>query len=345
MTPLVRFRPQALLMHPKTSSSTHAFSQRGRVNGIRARKPRDFAMRCLCLIGLIFAAVNPVTAFAQAAPIGIFLAPPVPIELVPFTITIDSVAYGPPVSVAKTTFSVNGNVIDLTVYLDHGSAFFTPEPFEAVQEGPPLPAGAYTFRYFTADKYPGDTTYGPIGDPLGTTTAYVTTAQNVTQAIEYYNAPRDHYFMTAYESEIVLLDAGHFSGWVRTGQQFQVYSTDPSTNGLASGLSPVCRYYGLPSFGLDTHFFSASEAECAAVAVKWPAQWVLETPNAFYAYLPDTQDGSCPAGTIPVYRLYNQRADVNHRYTTSLEIRQQMVAQGWIPEGYGEMAVGICALQ
>ena len=38
--------------------------------------------------------------------------------------------------------------------------------------------------------------------------------------------------------------------------------------------------------------------------------------------------GACPAGTAPVYRLWNQRADSNHRYTTSAAIKTQMLARG-----------------
>lgn len=239
-------------------------------------------------------------SFAQAPAIGLFLAPPVPVASLPYNIRVSSVAYGPPVAVAKVDISVNGNSVDTTIYLDHGSGWFTPAPFQTVHSGPSLSPGIYTFRYFTASKYPWTTSYGPVSDVLGATIAYVTGNANVVSAIEYYNAPRDHYFTTAYASEIAKLDAGYFSGWARTGQSFPVYLADPSTGDPPSGLSPVCRYYGLPEYGLDTHFFSASPAECAAVHEKWPAQWLLETPNAFYVYLPNMTDGSCPEGTVPV---------------------------------------------
>ena len=55
--------------------------------------------------------------------------------------------------------------------------------------------------------------------------------------------------------------------------------------------------------------------------------------------------GHCPAGTLPVYRLYNQGmgAAPNHRYTTSLATRAAMVAQGWVPEGIGPDAVEMCS--
>jgi len=87
------------------------------------------------------------------------------------------------------------------------------------------------------------------------------------EAIEYYNAALDHYFVTSFADEIAKLDAGDFVGWQRTGQHFTVF--DPATP--VTGASPVCRFYGLPSAGLDSHFYSASPAECADVLSASPA--------------------------------------------------------------------------
>jgi hypothetical protein len=67
--------------------------------------------------------------------------------------------------------------------------------------------------------------------------------------------------------------------------------------------------------------------------------------NAFQINLPDRATGACPSGTIPVYRLWNQRADSNHRYTTSTAIRAQMLAAGYLAEGYGPDGVVMCAVQ
>jgi uncharacterized protein YfaP (DUF2135 family) len=53
--------------------------------------------------------------------------------------------------------------------------------------------------------------------------------------------------------------------------------------------------------------------------------------------------GACPANTIPVYRVFNNRPDGNHRYSTDPAIRDQMVARGGIAEGYGPNAVIMCA--
>jgi len=155
------------------------------------------------------------------------------------------------------------------------------------------------------------------------------------QVIEYYWAARDHYFMTAIPAEIAALDTGTLGGWVRTGQTFNAY-TQPT--GFASR---VCRFYIPPIYG-DSHFYSASPEECAAVQVKFPVL-LEESTSVFYIALPDLNTGVCPAGTVPVYRLWNSRADSNHRYTTSLAIRGQMIAKGYMPEGYGPDSVGMCA--
>jgi hypothetical protein len=46
-----------------------------------------------------------------------------------------------------------------------------------------------------------------------------------------------------------------------------------------------------------------------------------------------------------VYRVWNNRADTNHRYTTDRAARDAMVAAGWIAEGYGNDAVIMCSPQ
>jgi len=57
----------------------------------------------------------------------------------------------------------------------------------------------------------------------------------------------------------------------------------------------------------------------------------------------DPPSGACPAGTGPVYRLWNQRADSNHRYTIDATIKAQMIARGYVAEGYGPEAVAMCS--
>ena len=159
-------------------------------------------------------------------------------------------------------------------------------------------------------------------------------------AIEYYNAALDHYFITSIAVEITALDAGAFAGWQRTGGHFGVL--DPAST--VAGASPVCRLYGLPSAGLDTHFYSASPAECNDVLTQFAGAWEEETPDAFGIFLPDVLSGQCPANGVPVYRAWNGRTDSNHRFTTDVATMQAMLAKGYIAEGYGPgLPVAMCA--
>lgn len=161
------------------------------------------------------------------------------------------------------------------------------------------------------------------------------------EVIEYYNASLDHYFVTAIPDEITKLDDGTFVGWARTGQSFKAYAIGSTGR---TGRRPVCRAYGLPSARLNTHFYSASPDECFATLSNLYGAWALEASEVFEMDLPDAQTGACPTGDVPVYRIWNQRFDSNHRYTTSVAIRDQMVARGGVAEGYGPNAVALCAL-
>ncbi|MEO8755470.1 MAG: hypothetical protein ABI624_22640, partial [Casimicrobiaceae bacterium] len=151
---------------------------------------------------------------------------------------------------------------------------------------------------------------------------------------EFYHAGRDHYF-SALPPDLAALDSGTVPGWVRTGQVFNAYAK-PGGNA-----APVCRFYIPPAAG-DSHFYSASAQECADIAAHHRS-FVLESPSAMYVGLPDPATGACPQGAAPVYRLFDQRADINHRYTTDPATRTAMVAAGWIAEGYGPDRVIMCS--
>ncbi|HVE50602.1 MAG TPA: hypothetical protein VNG69_13425 [Casimicrobiaceae bacterium] len=148
--------------------------------------------------------------------------------------------------------------------------------------------------------------------------------------IEYYHAGLDHYFITRFANEIQDLDSGTLRGWVRTGQSIQVF--DAGDSRLAGSL-PVCRFYGNPARGLDSHFYSLP-AECAEVKVRFGADWLLESDDVMRVH-PVDGTGQCPANTKPVYRLWNQRRDVNHRYTTDATVVDAMLAKGYRLEGIG----------
>ena len=159
-----------------------------------------------------------------------------------------------------------------------------------------------------------------------------------TLAIEYFDAGLGHYFVTPLASEQAVLDSGAIGGWQRTGEWFVAYRAG---QGAAAGANPVCRYYGRPEAGLDSHFYSASSVECAAVAQRFPQAWILESNELFGIGLPDATSGACASGQ-PIYRLWNAGASSSHRYTTDRATRAIMIAAGWIPEGYGRDNVAMC---
>jgi hypothetical protein len=169
----------------------------------------------------------------------------------------------------------------------------------------------------------------------GTGTSTPPPPQQTINIIEYYHAEWDHYFMTGIPDEIQKLDAGVFAGWARTGKSFKALPLSSANSEV------VCRFFSTSFAPKSSHFYTPFPNECNIV--KQNSDWQFEG-NVFNIAVPDV-NGVCPAGTIPVYRLYNngQGAAPNHRYTTDLTVRQQMIDAGWIPEGYGPIGVIMCA--
>jgi alpha-tubulin suppressor-like RCC1 family protein len=181
----------------------------------------------------------------------------------------------------------------------------------------------------------GANEYGQLGDGTAgiTTVAKAVPSAATKLVIEYYNAKLDHYFVTSNGEEAAKLDeAIDIKGWVRTGAAFASWG---QPNG---GTSPVCRYYIPPAAG-DSHFFGRGSDECTRTGERHP-DFVLEDPAFMHMMLPT--DGQCPPGTVNVYRVFSNRADANHRYTTDRVVRDQMVVKGWLAEGDGADMVVMC---
>ena len=161
--------------------------------------------------------------------------------------------------------------------------------------------------------------------------------ETTAMAVEYYHAAFDHYFVTAIQDEITKLDNGTFVGWARTGKQFKIYV------GAGTGLSGVCRFFSTTFDPKSSHFYTADTNECTVV--KANKDWLFEAV-VFYVPVP-TPTGSCPIGTMPVFRLYNdgQGAAPNHRFTVDTAVRDDMIVnKKWIPEGFG-IGVTMCSPQ
>jgi hypothetical protein len=166
-------------------------------------------------------------------------------------------------------------------------------------------------------------------------------AYAVTPVVEYFHSGLNHYFMTVDVNEMAALDAGVHAGWERTGGVFLAY---PATGGIVPPTArDVCRFYGRPEAGLDSHFFSVDAAECSRVQSQFATSWQLETLRAFLMELPNLITGQCPPLTQAVRRYFNQRPDANHRYVIEGPANEQMLASDSIAEGYGPDAVVMCA--
>lgn len=161
---------------------------------------------------------------------------------------------------------------------------------------------------------------------------------------EFHNDPLNHYFMTINEMErefIALGDAGpgwtdlgaRFLGWLPGRQNAAVSALSGASNEVA-----VCRFYGKPGLGPNSHFYALAGRECEAV--KQDPGWIWEAENTFFVLQPGI-DGACPPWTDTVWRAYNNRHmqnDANHRYAIDRQMLDAMTTSGWTVEG-----VAFCA--
>ena len=143
----------------------------------------------------------------------------------------------------------------------------------------------------------------------------------------FYNGNIDHYFITAGTAEKdSLLNGGGGGGWAIVDEGFNAW---PAAGPAPDAAEPVCRFY---SAVVNSHFYTAGPSECEML--KQPSSgWTYEG-IAFRALVPTK--GSCYPGTVPVWRLYNDRAaqsDSNHRFVASVDTYRHMIANGWIGEG------------
>jgi hypothetical protein len=164
--------------------------------------------------------------------------------------------------------------------------------------------------------------------------------QGVEPIIEYYYAASNMYFITGIPEEIAALDSGNFEGWERTGYQFNGF--DPAQSATPSSSVAVCRFFNDSYGNVSTHFYALHGLGCEDTIAHFP-DFKLESASAFKMGVPDG-NGNCAAGSSPVYRLFNNGMNgaPNHRYTTNSDVRDDMIAQGWTPEGYG-IGVAFCS--
>jgi len=222
--------------------------------------------------------------------------------------------------------------------------YIIPTRFLATGAGAVAFADADTLQYDSLPADGSEALYraGDVRDnrPQNFGGSNVTLPVTRVSGVEYYNASLDHYFISDLEPDIEALDSQRIQGWARTGYTIPVW---PNSFGLLNG---VCRFYIPPEHG-NSHFFSASSTECHTVTGLVGSDpnysdYVLETTEAFFVALPFS-DGTCPTHWLPVYRLWNNRPDSNHRYTMDAAVKAQMLQRGYVAEGYGPDAVAMCS--
>lgn len=143
----------------------------------------------------------------------------------------------------------------------------------------------------------------------------------------FYNLHTGHYFITGSSAErdgVLRGDAG--SDWLVVNEDFKAW---PAEGPAPDAASAVCRFY---SAAANSHFYAVDGAECEHLK-REGSGWAYE--GIAFRTLVATA-GTCPAGTDPIWRLYNDRAifnDSNHRFTASTTDYRSMIAAGWLGEG------------
>jgi predicted dienelactone hydrolase len=151
--------------------------------------------------------------------------------------------------------------------------------------------------------------------------------QDEVEVVEYFNAAIKHYFMTGIVGEVAMLDNNPSLGWARTGQKFIGWRESAST-----GTRVFRFYHDARGVGLNTHFFTLDATEAAGLRLQ-TRDWAEEISEWRAVSPPPT---SCPGGTLPITRAYNNRFafnDSNHRFMINPAIVNAMRASNWVIEG------------
>ncbi|CAB1276072.1 Peptidase S8 and S53 subtilisin kexin sedolisin [Candidatus Nitrosacidococcus tergens] len=158
-----------------------------------------------------------------------------------------------------------------------------------------------------------------------------TTFKNYTLIYEFYNSSSNDYLLATSKAQMAAINRGEAgSNWQLTGNLFYAWS------GATNGAQPVCQFYNQ---GANSYFYTVNSGDCNYLQSLNPTnavaddQWTYEG-IAFYALSPT--NGACASNSDPIYQLYNNQAatnNPNHRFVTSLEAYNSMIAQGWLGEG------------
>jgi len=170
-----------------------------------------------------------------------------------------------------------------------------------------------------------------------------------------YQHDSGSYFLATRADERVALDQGRIAGWLRTNHAHWVLgraSRNAVLDAPGPRTVPVCRVLLGGATGV-AHFMSAIASECETLRATGA---VVESEAIFHAALPDPVTGACPdvvvdteskgaviVHTHPVMRFWDGKsAPPRHRLVSTWDVRDDMLADGWIAEGFGPGAVALC---
>ncbi len=196
-----------------------------------------------------------------------------------------------------------------------------------------VPVGYYPTLLITRDD---GTNNWPFSVALSGSTTVLDANSLTAGMFEFYAPSLNHFFITANVAEAANLADNPQLGWRPTGDVQIQFNRGLQGVGGASG---VCRFYGHPTIGPNSHFYTADPGECnflRQLQVSTPfgrPRWNYEE-IAFASFVPVF--GQCAAGQAPIVRFYNEGAaanDSNHRYVSTQANYDTMVRAGWRNEG------------
>ena len=154
-------------------------------------------------------------------------------------------------------------------------------------------------------------------------------------AIEYHHAAFDHYFITSIADEITKLDNGTFAGWTRTGESFNVYR-DAAAGMLRCAASSARRSRPRARTSTRRSRRSAPRASKPATGNSKAVVFAISMPTPPAIARPGRSRSIACTTTARARRpiTATRRASA---------VRSQMLAQGWMPEGYGPLGVIMCS--
>jgi hypothetical protein len=241
---------------------------------------------------------------------------------------------------ASTPNTFSGIPMGKKIIGDYLGGSFLPSMWTLIPFTSAVPIGYYPTIVITRDD---GTNNWPFSYAVSSSRTLLDPASVTAGVFEFYAPSLNHFFITANTAEAVNLANNPQLGWRLTGD-IQIHIAR-SLAGV-DGTSGVCRFYGHPTIGPNSHFYTADPGEC-----NFLRQLQLSTPFgrprwnyeeiAFAAFLPNSL-GQCPAPFTPVARFYNNGAaanDSNHRYVSTQANFNAMLNTGWRNEG-AVMCVG-----